>query len=33
MLTQAQVNEFHEVGFIVVKGLIPPEMLSPLQEV
>jgi ectoine hydroxylase-related dioxygenase (phytanoyl-CoA dioxygenase family) len=32
MLTQAQVNEFHEVGFIVVKGLIPPEMLSPLQE-
>jgi hypothetical protein len=32
MLTPAQVEEFREVGFIVVKGLIPPELIPPLQE-
>jgi ectoine hydroxylase-related dioxygenase (phytanoyl-CoA dioxygenase family) len=31
MLTQAQVDEFREVGFIVVKGLIPDDMREPLR--
>ncbi|GAB4463089.1 MAG: hypothetical protein OHK0029_31150 [Armatimonadaceae bacterium] len=31
-LTPAQVEEFREVGFIVVKGLIPTELMQPLQE-
>jgi hypothetical protein len=29
-LTRAQVEEFREVGFIVVKGLIPEEQRGPL---
>jgi hypothetical protein len=32
MLTQVQVDEFREIGFIVVRGLIPENLRTPLAE-